>query len=307
MRMEDYDLLIQLHECGTIRSTAKKILLSQPAITQRLKYIEEELGGAIFVRTSKKLWITPFGELALDSAREILQKEKELKDKLAMAEGRVSGTLSIGASSLYSQYFLPEILQSFTKMYPEVTIDLITGISSEVRSSAFDNHLSIVRGEPISGFDSIHLLNDPLYLFDLFPLPPVTERPFIEFKTDSDFTRLLEEWRENQKELIYRPTMKVDHFETAKQMMKHGLGMTVLPGSIAHEEKEEYACLPLVNQEGNAVIRETWACVKPDVRSLPQVDAFLQHLKKRSGNHEFSGKRADRNHSGENPSPSSDL
>lgn len=88
MRMEDYDLLVQLHQCGTIRSTAKKILLSQPAITQRLKYIEEEWGGEIFVRTSKKLWVTPFGELILSSAREMLQKEEELRTKLAMAEGQ---------------------------------------------------------------------------------------------------------------------------------------------------------------------------------------------------------------------------
>lgn len=293
MRMEDYDLLVQLHQCGTIRSTAKKILLSQPAITQRLKYIEEEWGGEIFVRTSKKLWVTPFGELILSSAREMLQKEEELRTKLAMAEGRVSGTLSIGASSLYSQHFLPEMLQSFTKAYPDVTIDLVTGISSEIRASAYSYQVSIIRGEPIPGFDSIHLFNDPLYVLDVFPLPPLSKRPFIEFKTDPDFSRLLERWRHNHQELTHKPTIKVDHFETAKQLMKHGLGMTVLPGSISHKERAAYASLPLVDHEGKAVVRETWACVKPEVRMLPQVNAFLQHLKERSGDDEPPGRAAD--------------
>mgnify|MGYP001297343557 FL=1 len=65
MKIEDYELLLHLNEIGTIRKTAKVVLISQPAVTQRLKYIESYFDKKIFIRTPKKLIPTPAGELIL--------------------------------------------------------------------------------------------------------------------------------------------------------------------------------------------------------------------------------------------------
>nr|WP_255534859.1 LysR family transcriptional regulator [Halobacillus sp. GSS1] len=276
VKIDDYQLLIDLNQYRTIRKTAKSILISQPAITQRLKYIEEHLGGQIFLRTSKGLLPTPFGEVVLTHAEHMLEQETVLKEKLAQVEGKVAGTLSIGASSLYSQHFLPNILQSFTTAFPEVTIDLVTGVSEEIRQASTSFHIAIVRGDPIADYESIHLLSDPLFLLDTVDIGK-EERPLIEFKSDPGFQKLMEAWMVTGPGILVKRSIKVDHFETAKQMMKRGLGMTVLPESIIKEEKEAYSCLPLV-KEGQAIVRETWACVKPGGRSLPQVEAFVEHI-----------------------------
>lgn len=279
MKIEDYELLLQLNEYGTIRATAKKVLISQPALTQRLKFIEKYMGGSIFLRTSKKLVPTPFGEIVLDHAGNVLQTEEEFRQRLAQTEGRVSGTLSIGASSLYSQYFLPELLQSFTKEYPNVAIDLVTGVSEEIRQSAEDYHIAIVRGEPLKDYQSLHLFSDRLYFLDLLPFSKDIERPFIEFKSDPDFQKLIEQWMGRNPSLLVKRLIKVDHFETAKQMMKRGLGMTVLPESIIQEEKDDYE-YQLLHMDGGPITRETWACMKSGISHLPQVDAFIKHLTK---------------------------
>ncbi|HLR40340.1 MAG TPA: LysR family transcriptional regulator, partial [Virgibacillus sp.] len=71
MKIDDYALLVNLQEIGTIRGTAKQILISQPAVTQRLKYIEQYFGETIFIRTSKKLLLTPAGELILNHAKKV--------------------------------------------------------------------------------------------------------------------------------------------------------------------------------------------------------------------------------------------
>lgn len=279
MKIEDYELLLQLNQYGTIRATAKKVLISQPALTQRLKFIEEYMGGSIFLRTSKKLVPTPFGEIVLEHAENVLRTEEDLRQRLAQTEGRVSGTLSIGASSLYSQYFLPDLLQSFTREYPNVTIDLVTGVSEEIRHSAEDYHIAIVRGEPLKDYESLHLFSDRLYLFDLLPFSEEVERPFIEFKSDPDFQRLIEKWMTSQSSLLVKRLIKVDHFETAKQMMKRGLGMTVLPESIIQGEKDVYE-YRLLHTDGGPLTRESWACMKSGIGHLPQVDAFIKHLTK---------------------------
>ncbi|MGP4062647.1 LysR family transcriptional regulator [Halobacillus sp. H74] len=277
MKLEDYQLILNLKEYGTIRATAKKILISQPALTQRLKYIEEYLGGLIFLRTSKKLLPTPFGEVVLDHAATVMKREEQLWTRLAKAKGKVAGTLSIGASSLFSQYFLPDILEKFTAQHPEVTIDLVTGVSEEIRQNAHSFHICIVRGEPLKDYEKFHLLDDPLYLFDRYPLRSKLTRPFIEFKSDPEFQKLIERWMYAQDGLLFKRSIKVDHFETAKQMMSRGLGMTVLPESICSNEKNHFEYIPLT-MEGKSIVRETWACIKPGLRDLPQVEAFMKHI-----------------------------
>lgn len=278
MKIADYQLLVDFHTYGTIRQTAKKVLISQPALTQRLKYIETQMEGKIFLRTSKRLIPTPLGEIVLHHAGEVLKKERNFREKLSAVRGKITGTISIGASSLYSQYFLPELLQSFTELYPDVTIDLVTGVSDEIRQTSDSYHVSIVRGEPIQDYESLHLISDPLYLIDVIPFSDEKERPFIEFKSDPDFQKLIERWMIGQPPTFKR-LIKIDHFETAKQMMMRGLGMTVLPESIIKGEKESFEFVPL-EEDGQAIVRETWACMREGMRTLPQVDAFMKHLEK---------------------------
>lgn len=79
MKIQDYALLLKLNEIGTIRATAKTILISQPAVTQRLKYIENYFGEEIFIRTPKRLLLTSSGEMILKHAKEVISKENELK------------------------------------------------------------------------------------------------------------------------------------------------------------------------------------------------------------------------------------
>ncbi|UOQ91675.1 LysR family transcriptional regulator [Halobacillus shinanisalinarum] len=277
MKIEDYRLLLQLSNYKTIRSTAKKVLISQPAITQRLKYIEDYIGVKIFVRTPKQLILTPGGEQVIKHAKKMLLQEKQLHNELMESKGEVGGTLSLGVSSLVSQHNLPVILEEYTKAYPKVTIDLITGVSEEIRQSAADFHVCIVRGEPLPDYTCIHLFSDPLYLFDTKKIADDVVRPFIEFKTDAEYQKLVEGWMINQTELRIRRTIKVDQFETAKQLMKIGLGITVLPKSIATDDLLELPHIPL-EREGKPIARETWVCLKEGIRSLPQVEAFVSML-----------------------------
>src|SRR5690625_7683416 len=99
MKIQDYELLLKLNEIGTIRGTAKVILISQPAVTQRLRYIEEHFGERIFLRTSKRLKLTPAGEIILKHAKEVMEKEQWIMNTLAESSKEVQGTLSIACSS----------------------------------------------------------------------------------------------------------------------------------------------------------------------------------------------------------------
>lgn len=280
MRIDDYELLLKLNEIGTIRGTAKVILISQPAVTQRLKYIEEYFGEKIFIRSPKRLLPTPEGELILKHAKYIIKEESNIKNILAQSSEEVQGTLSIACSSLISQRFLPAILGKFTSLYPKVTIDLVTGISEDIKRNFQNFHVCIIRGEKLKESVSIPLFDDPLYIFDTeaFPENKLKERPLISFNSDDSMHELVDHWLYYHQDKI-KPikNMTVDQIETCKQLMKQGIGMAVLPESVSDSMKDEYPHIPLT-LNGKRVTRATWLCYQEGIRKLPQVNHFIDLL-----------------------------
>ncbi|WP_340001998.1 LysR family transcriptional regulator [Oceanobacillus sp. FSL K6-0127] len=280
MKIDDYELLLKLNEVGTIRGTAKLILISQPAVTQRLKFIEAHFGEMIFIRTSKRLMPTPSGEIILEHAKQVVERERELKNKLSETGKDIQGTLSIACSSLISQRFLPAILGEFTAAHPKVAIDLVTGISEDIKRDHKKYHVCIIRGEKLKETTSIRLFDDPLYMFDTEPFPDnkIKERPLISFKSDDSMHELVDNWLYHHQDQI-KPlkTMTVDQIETCKQFMKQGIGMAVLPKSVSSSLMDTYPHIPL-ELDGEVVARYTWLSYQEGISKLPQVDEFIAAL-----------------------------
>lgn len=280
MKIEDYELIVQLDKIGTVRGTAKAILISQPAVSQRLKYIESYFGEKIFLRTSKQLKLTPSGEIILAHAKKVLAEEVDLKNRLAQSSQDVRGTLSIACSSVISQQYLPKILAKFTKMYPLVSIELATGLSEHLKNDLEKYHVTILRGEKDDTHESELLLKDPLYIFDTKPFTKekVKERTLISFKSDDSLQALTDHWLLHHKDTISpHQIISVDQIETCKQFMKQGLGMAILPQSVSRNLMKKYPHLPLVI-DGETVTRDTWLCYQKNVEKLPQVKSFIELL-----------------------------
>jgi len=283
MKIQDYELLLKLNEIGTIRGTAKVILISQPAVTQRLRYIEEHFGDRIFLRTSKRLKLTPAGEIILKHAKEVMEKEQWIMNTLAESSKEVQGTLSIACSSLISQHYLPAILGEYTNQFPKVSIDLVTGISEDIRRDHKNYDVCIIRGDKLKESICVRLFADPLYIFDTEAFPDNTdnklkERPLISFKSDDSMNEIVDHWLYyHQDEIKTVKTMTVDQIETCKQFMKQGIGMAVLPKSVSGSMMEKYPHLPLTI-EGKEMTRDTWVCYQEGIRELPQVDHFIEAI-----------------------------
>ena len=280
MKIDDYELLLQLNKIGTVRGTAKAVLISQPAVSQRLKFIEEYFGEQIFIRTSKRLKLTPSGELILKHAQEVIERETEIKNTLAASSIEVRGTLSIACSSLISQRYLPNILAKFTQKYPLVSIDLVTGMSEHIKREYNNYHISIVRGAQFKDLTSVLLFKDPLYIFDTqeFSQETLKKRPLISFKSDDDLEDMINHWLfYRQDEIQPLQKISVDQIETCKQFMKQGLGMAILPKSVSTNLMDQYPHLPL-EVEGEPITRDTWLCYQPGMRKLPQVNSFIELL-----------------------------
>lgn len=281
MKIDDYYLLLKLNEIGTIRGTAKVVLISQPAVSQRLKFIEAYFKEIIFIRTAKKLILTPSGEIIMNHAKTMVEREQELLNQLSKASEKVQGTLSIACSSLISQRFLPSILADYTKRYPNVSIDLVTGISETIKRDHKDYHVCIIRGDKLKESMCERLFQDPLYIFDTEPFTQndLKERALISFKSDDSMNEIVDHWLyHHQHHIKPLKTIRVDQIETCKQFMMQGLGMAVLPRSVSNSLMEDYPHIPLT-LNGENVMRDTWVCYQKGIINLPQVDEFIKILR----------------------------
>lgn len=282
MQISELQILVTLSEEKNMRKAAERLFVSQPALSQRLQSMEKAWGLKIFLRSQKGLTLTPAGEKIVQFAKEMVEKEEKVREEISLLEGEVYGTLKIAVASIIGQHWLPKVLKKYVQKYPQAKISLITGWSSEILKCLYeeDIHLGIIRGNPEwKGFRK-HLLEDRLYLVDteIQRIEDLlyTERPFIQFKSDSTYFQEIQEWWHRQFKNPPKRTIIVDQIETCKQMAYHGIGFAILPSVSIDESDRSIFKIPLYDEEGRPLKRDTWLIGHDSSMELRQVKAFME-------------------------------
>lgn len=286
MTTTEAQIIKVLSEEGNMRKAAERLFLSQPALSQRLQSIEKDWSAQLFIRSQKGLTPTPAGELVIQYAIEMITKKEEIYENIQSLNAKVHGTLKIACASIVGHTWLPKVLKDFVTQYPEAKISLITGWSSEIVKSLYDGeaHVGIVRGHTDWKGSKQHLFRDTLYLVDteINSIEDVykTERPFIQFKSDSNYYQEIQQWWQRHFSSNPRHQITVDQIETCKQMALNGIGYAILP-SITLSGKEEVNKIPLTNNEEEfELTRDTWLIGYESSFELRQVAAFVELVKK---------------------------
>ncbi|MCP3761843.1 LysR family transcriptional regulator [Domibacillus sp. A3M-37] len=265
-----------------MRKAAERLFVSQPALSQRLQTIEKEWAVKIFNRSTKGLSLTPSGELIVEYAKETLEKKEQLLEELQSLEPQVHGTLKIACATIVGQNWLPKVLKLFVERYPHAKIQLITGWSSEIVKALYEGavHIGIIRGTPEWKGRKIHLFEDPLYLVDkeIQNIEDVlsTDKPFIQFKSDSNYDQEIQEWWHNRFQMAPKRSIVVDQIETCRQMAFNGLGYAILPAITLSNQDRDLFKIPLLDREGEPIRRDTWLLGYDTAFELRQVQAFVE-------------------------------
>lgn len=283
--LSEFHLLSVLASEMNMRKAAERLFVSQPALSQRLQNIEKEWGTRLFIRSQKGLSLTPAGELVIRFVNEVLDKEEKVKESINALNSEVHGTLKIAVASIVGQNWLPQVLKKFINRYPHAKISLVTGWSSEILKSLYEDqvHIGIIRGTPDWKGVKIHLFQDSLYLVDKEITKPEqvleTDRPFIQFKSDSNYYQEIQDWWHRQFQTAPKRTVVVDQIETCKQMAFNGIGYAILPAITLNEVKQDIFKIPLMNENHEPVKRDTWLLGYESAFQLKQVQAFVDLIK----------------------------
>jgi DNA-binding transcriptional LysR family regulator len=280
--LSEFHLLNVLAQEMNMRKAAERLFVSQPALSQRLQSIEKEWGTKLFLRSQKGLSLTPAGEQVINFVNETIKREEEVREILHSLQNEVHGTLKIAVASIVGQNWLPQVLKMFIQRYPQAKISLITGWSSEILKAMYEDqvHIGIIRGTPDWKGVKIHLFKDSLYLVDTEITKPEqvleTDRPFIQFKSDSNYYQEIQEWWHRQFQMTPKRTVVVDQIETCKQMTFNGIGYAILPAITLNGAEKNIFKIPLLNEMGEPLSRDTWLLGYESAFELKQVKAFVE-------------------------------
>lgn len=142
MRLRHIEVLVAVAETGSIRAAARKVGLTQPALSKAIRQLEDDLHVQMLTRTSRGVVLTEYGKAVLVRARSINAELRRMDEEVAQLRGAMRGSVSIGVAPLPSLMILPQILPRFCSQHPEVEVRIVDGIYPSVlpfiREGMFD-------------------------------------------------------------------------------------------------------------------------------------------------------------------------
>src|SRR6266849_1422745 len=111
---------------------AEQLGLSQPAVSQQVAHLEEELGTALFERIGRRIYLTPAGQaLSVEAGRIFAAIDRATEAVRALSSGE-AGSLRVGASTTPGIYLVPEVLGRFRSDLPQVKLAFRIANSAEI-------------------------------------------------------------------------------------------------------------------------------------------------------------------------------
>lgn len=231
---------------GSMTAAAEKLFLTQPAVSQQIRNLEEEMGVELLVRGVRQVKPTLQGQILYDYAKRILHLTQQAETAIQTVSQEITGHLRIGTLNSLGLYMLSPIVGLFLKHNSKLRIRLHYGSGEKIISEMRNNNLDFVilpelkkeYGIEFQDFEKRFLFKDEMWLVGSgrdTSLPTTLEYKNIMSKPVVAFTELYPGFRQLQEKKIaenkidYQPAFETDNVGTLKRVIESGLGWGFLP------------------------------------------------------------------------------
>jgi DNA-binding transcriptional LysR family regulator len=281
---------------GKIVNAAKVLGLSPPAVTMQLGQLEEEIGLALFDRTSDGMRPTAAGLAVVDAAQAIEERLRLLQDQMDAIKGVRSGSLRLGVVST-AKYFAPSLMAAFMKEYPDIDMRLAVGNRAEtiaslrnhdvdialmgrppkdvpVRASAFGDHPLVIIAPP----------DHPMAAARDISKERIAEEHFLIREPGSGTRISLEIFLADVPGRIDDLGIEMGSNETIKQAVMAGLGIAFISAHTIASEVEA-GRLVILDVVGMPIRRQWFAVMRIDHAISPAMATFHDFLMRKGAAH----------------------
>ncbi|WP_270301055.1 LysR family transcriptional regulator [Terrisporobacter petrolearius] len=246
MNTKQLEYFISVAESLSFTKTAEKFYISQTAVTQQIKALEEHIQVTLFTRSKRRVELTPAGKVFLSEARTIIKNINDAIEKTQQFANGLFGTLSIGILIGYEKNKLQQYLKKFSHTYPNISMEICTNEMTEHLNLVKDNLMDLAfvinpENQPLKGFEYktveryslVALLppDHPLYNEDYIDLIDLQNEKFIFVKETGDEYGQKSMIQNRYREAGFVPNVvqRSNDLNTIESMVASNMGVSILP------------------------------------------------------------------------------
>ncbi|MBQ9866963.1 MAG: LysR family transcriptional regulator [Lachnospiraceae bacterium] len=236
-KIEHYKIFKAVADNGNISSTAKELYLSQSAISQSVKTLENSLGVKLFSRTPRGVQLTNDGHTLYEYVSGALSLLETGEVRLNESRELVRGELTIGASNTLTECYLLKYLKQYHRIYPGVKVRILNGTSKRVMSFLNNGTVDIAfatTNERDKRFESymcfkthtafVAAADYPIDFSKTYSLKEISALPLILLEKEAGSRRFLEDCF-LKKGLRLEPEIELASYELLISLAGIGLGI----------------------------------------------------------------------------------
>jgi DNA-binding transcriptional LysR family regulator len=282
MELSDLNVFRTVVQVGGITRAAEKLGRVQSNITTRIHQLEQQLGVELFIRSGKKLHLSPAGQVLLGYADRLLDLATEARESVHDTEPR--GTFRLGSMESTASMRLPAPLSEYCRRYPQVQLELRTANSYELTGL-------VLRGEvdaaltagviPDAPFEKLPIYEEEMVIVAAAGHPPIksprdaVSRTVLVFENGCPYRKRLEQWFALKDEMPERMIEMSSHHAMLGCVVI-GMGISMMPRMVVNTfpERKRLSIHPLPMKMDKEI---TWLIWRKGARS-PKLDALIEIL-----------------------------
>ena len=291
MQVESFKVFRDLVESRSFSKAASLNFITQSAVSQQIRAMEERFRVPLIERSNKRFGLTREGQLLYEASKEIVFQFDSLQHQLSEMRNVVSGTIRLSTVYSIGLHELPAYLKKFLREFPGVNVhveyrrsnqvyDEVTEGTSDLGLVAFPVHKKTLKVEPFRK-DRLVLICIPSHELaqggGKISVEKLRKEKFIGFEPDIPTRKAVDKiFREAGLEV--NPVMEFDNIETVKRAVEIGAGVSIVPSATVEQEVRD-GTLATVEFEGPPYYRPLGIIYKAGRVLSPAMKRFLKTLK----------------------------
>lgn len=257
VNLELYRVFYTVAKCGSLTKAAEELYISQPAVSQSIKQLENQLGVSLFNRTHRGMELSAQGgKLIFNEVERALALFNQAENRLNEVQNSATGLIRIGASDTIFEYFLSDKIVEFHERFPAVKIELVADLSPATIENLKAHRCDVAFVNlPIAEEPELTLYGDCMRLNDIFivgekykelanegtmSLTKLAKYPLIVMNKNTVVRTSLENFF-TAHGVELQPSIEVGSWDLMKRLVSSGMGVGAIP--------REYACNRMANGE----------------------------------------------------------
>lgn len=253
VNLELYRVFYTVAKCGSLTRAAEELYISQPAVSQSIKQLENQLGVTLFNRTHRGMELSAQGgKLIFDEVERALSLFNEAENRLVQMKASATGTIRIGASDTIFEYFLADKIVDFHERFPAVKIELMADFTPDTIEKLKANRCDVAFVNlPVEVDGELQLYGNCMRLNDIFvvgekykelaaenaPLSKFTKYPLIGMDKNTVARQSFDGYMRTVG-VDLQPAIEVGSWDLMKRFVLRGMGVGVIPREYVLRELE---------------------------------------------------------------------